>query len=118
MPTEGLDTSQVYKCLEKKMLILGFEIVDLFLLGILFCILNFVFSSSSLKLFLTFLPVLIAAIALRLLKHGKADNYFLHLVRFYIFPGLYHAFPLATDENQFAKLKRKTNAQQQPRKSP
>lgn len=117
MDSEGLETSTVYKCLEKKMLILGFEIVDLFILSLLFCVLNFVFASTSLKLFFTFVPVLGGALALRLLKHGKADNYCLHILRFYLTPGVLRAFPRTDDKNQLTILQRSRNAKQQARKS-
>ena len=48
----SLESSTVYKCLEKKTLILGFEVVDLLVMSILLCLLNFIFAESAFKLFL------------------------------------------------------------------
>lgn len=103
----GLDTSKVYKCLEKKTLILGFEIVDLFVLSMFFCVLNFVFSGSTFKLFFTFGPGLALATVLRVAKIGKADNFILHWLRFQFAPGVYRAFPKANDNNLLLRLQRK-----------
>lgn len=108
----GLDTSRVYKCLEKKTLILGFEIVDLFALSLLLCVLNFIFSSSDFKLFLTFGPVLVLAGVLKIAKRGEADNFILHWLRFQFAPGVFRAFPRANDNNllQLIRKKGRSNA--------
>ena len=45
----GLKTSEVYRCLEKKTLIFGFEMLDLFAVFLVLAILNFVFSSVKYK---------------------------------------------------------------------
>jgi hypothetical protein len=87
-----IKTSQVYKCLEKKTLIFGFEIFDVFLVCILLSVLNIVFSTSDWKLFYTWLPVAGVAIGLRTFKRGKPDNYLLHYLRFQFSPGIYSAF--------------------------
>lgn len=100
-----LYTSKVYKCLEKKTLILGFEIIDLFLLSFVLCLLNFLFSASAYKLFYTFGPTLIMGIFLRVMKHGKADGYLIHWLRYHLTPGIYRAFPRASQNNQLLKLK-------------
>jgi hypothetical protein len=101
-----IEQSQVYKCLEKKTLILGFELPDLFALSLLLCVLNFIFATSDLKFFFTFGPVALLGILLRIMKNGKADNYLLHWLRYHISPGIYRAFPLA-GRNEFLKIKQK-----------
>lgn len=101
----GLNSSTVYKCLEKKTLILGFEIIDLFLLSFLLCLLNVLFSGSALKLFYTFGPTLMAGAFLRIMKQGKADGYLIHWLRYHLTPGIYPAFPRASLNNQLLKLK-------------
>jgi len=103
----ALESSTVYKCLEKKTLILGFEVVDLFLMSVLLCVLNFVFVDSSMKLFFTFGPVAIVAALLRIMKMGKAENYLLHWIRFQIAPGVFKAWPRATSPNALLKIKQK-----------
>ncbi len=106
----GLESSTVYKCLEKKTLILGFEIMDLFILSFLLCLLNFLFSASAYKLFYTFGPTLLIGVVLRVMKSGQADGYLLHWLRYHLTPGIYWAFPVAGDNNQFLKFKKKGRA--------
>ena len=103
----GLETSTVYKCLEKKTLILGFEVVDLLILSLLLCGLNFVFVNSAYKLFYTFGPVAILAVVLRLMKSGKAENFLLHWIRFQFSPGIYKAWPACTDKNSLLQMMQK-----------
>lgn len=93
----GLKTSKVYKCLEKKTLILGFEIFDLFLLCILLSVLNLVCGNSQWKLFYTWVPTLILAVALRYGKKDKPDNFMVHWLKFQFSPGVYSAFQLVKD---------------------
>jgi len=87
-----LQQSTVYKCLEKKTLILGFEIADLFILCALLSLLNVLFAQSAMKLFWTWGPTLGAATLIRITKHGKAENFLLHWIRYHLQPGVLHAF--------------------------
>lgn len=103
----GLETSTVYKCLDKKTLILGFEIIDLFVMSVLLCLLNFIFAEAHFKLFFTFGPVGILALILRVMKMGKAENYLIHWLRFQFTPGVFRAWPLCGDNNEFLRMKRK-----------
>ncbi len=89
----GLKTSKVYKCLEKKTLILGFEIFDMFLICILLSVLNLICGNSDWKLFYTWLPTLAVALLMRYGKKGKPDNFLVHWLRFQFSPGVYSAFP-------------------------
>lgn len=97
----ALKTSQVYRCLEKKMLIFGFEIVDLFAIFLFLAVLNFMLRGVPYKFFLTWGPAMALAIFLRLGKAGKPENYLLHLARFYISPIVLKAFPLAPRRRRF-----------------
>ena len=112
MPMQDLHTSQVYKCLEKKNLILGFEIIDLLILGLLLCLLNLLFSTAQFKFFYTFGPVGISAWTLRRLKSGKPDGYLMHLIQFYLNPGVVQAWPKAKAPNSLYQLqhRRRKNA--------
>lgn len=101
-----IDTSQVYKCLEKKTFVMGFELTDLFMLGLLLSTLNILFAHSSYKLFITWGPVFLLALIIRLTKNGKADNFLIHYIKYKISPGIYRAFPPA-GTNQLFALKRK-----------
>jgi len=82
----------VSQCLDKKLLVFGFEVPDL--LAIFFCLacLNFIIRAPHLKLPLVWLPCLILAGILRLGKQGKPDNYLLHLVQFHFRPKYLSAF--------------------------
>lgn len=51
-----LKTSEVYKCLDKKTLIFGFEMLDLFLVFSVLAILNFVLSGVQWKFAFTWGP--------------------------------------------------------------
>ena len=103
----ALTTSSVPKCLEKKMLLLGFELVDLFTLSLLLCALNFCCGNSPFKLFITFGLTAISAVALRAVKRGKAENYLGHLIRYHVSSGVLRAFPPASTQNAFFNLRRK-----------
>ena len=87
-----LRTEPVSKCLEKKLLFLGFEIPDVLAIFFLLSVLNFLFGSAGAKLFLVWLPTLALAITLRIGKRGKPENYLVHLAKFHAKPKYYSAF--------------------------
>lgn len=97
----ALKTSRVYRCLEKKMLIFGFEIIDLFAIFSFLATLNFFLQGVPYKFLFTWVPALGLALFLRLGKAGKPENYLLHLARFYLTPTVFGAFPLAPRRKQF-----------------
>lgn len=99
----SLKTSEVYRCLEKKTLIFGFEIVDLFLVFSLLAILNRFFGGLPYKFLWTWLPSIGLAVGLRIGKNGRPDNYLLHLARFHFSRGVLSAFCMATPRQQFTK---------------
>lgn len=103
-----ISTSTVYKCLEKKTLIFGFEIMDLFVLSFILCLLNFVFNDSAYKLFYTFIPTFALAAGLRITKRGQADGFLVHWLRYHLTPGIIQAFPSATQTNELLKIRKST----------
>jgi hypothetical protein len=92
-----LRSVSVSKCLDKKLLIFGYEVPDLLAIFFLLSILNFLFGQTTLKLFLVWLPVVALAVTLRVGKRGKPDNYLIHWFRFRIRPKYLSAFPEPTD---------------------
>ena len=88
----GIEVAYTNKCLQKKSLVWGFEIFDLFMLVTFFTILNFVFGTAQYKLFYTAIPTLVAAVALRVGKADKPDNYLQHLVRHFYTPKVISSF--------------------------
>lgn len=103
----SLITSEVYRCLEKKTLILGFEIFDLFVVFSVLAILNLLFGGMPYKFIWTWTPAIALAIGLKLGKVGKAEHYLSHLVKFHISPGLLSAFSLASRRQLFLTKKRR-----------
>lgn len=97
----GLKTSEVYRCLEKKTLIFGFEMLDVFAVFILLSVSNFLFSGFRYKALWTWTPALALALFLKISKAGKPENYLLHWIRFQFSPGVLSCFPLALKRNRF-----------------
>jgi hypothetical protein len=88
-----LRSSAVSKCLDKRLLIFGFEIPDLLLIFLSLSILNFIFGQTPLKIVLVWLPTLALSLTLYFGKKGKPENYLIHWFRFQIKPGIFSAFP-------------------------
>jgi hypothetical protein len=97
----ALKTSQVYRCLDKKMLVFGFEIADLFAIFLFLAFLNFFLRGVPYKFFFTWVPAMALAVFLRLGKAGKPENYLLHWARFKMSPFVLSAFPLAPRRIRF-----------------
>jgi len=91
----ALKTSEVYRCLEKKTLVFGFEILDLFLVFVVLAVLNLLFKNMPYKFLLTWGPSIALGVFLRFSKAGKPDNHLVHLIRFQFAPGVLSAFPLS-----------------------
>lgn len=97
----ALRTSEVYRCLEKKTLVFGFEILDLFVVFSCLALLNFVLRGVPYKFVFTWGPSAALALGLKFGKAGKPENYLLHLVRFYLMPVVFSAFPLSPRRARF-----------------
>ncbi len=102
----ALKTSEVYRCLDKKTLVFGFEILDLFLVFLVLAVLNFVLGQIPYKFFWTWGPSLALGLGLRMGKAGKPDNYLIHLVRYHFSPGILSAFDLALEKIKFTSNKK------------
>ena len=87
-----IKTTLVSKCLDKKMVIMGFEIPDLLAIFLTLSILNFFFGATSVKIVAVWLPTIMLALVLRFSKRGKPDNFLIHWIRFQIRPGVLSAF--------------------------
>lgn len=88
----ALRSEPVSKCLEKRLLILGFEVPDILAIFLLLSILNFLFGQTAFKFALVWLPVIVIAAILRIGKRGKPENYLIHLAKFYTRPRYFSAF--------------------------
>jgi len=99
----SLKTSEVFKCLDKKTLIFGFEVFDLFVVFAALGILNMIFGSMPYKFLWTWVPTLALAAVLKVSKAGKPDNYLLHLVRYQFSAGTLSAFTSAGPRTKFRR---------------
>ena len=101
-----LKRTEVSRCLDKKMMIMGYEIPDLMFIFLTMSILNFLFGTTNFKLLLVWLPTSSIALMIRLTKRGKPDNYLIHWLRFQIKPGVLKAFDDPTNDISPPKLKK------------
>lgn len=99
-------TVSVSKCLDKKLIMFGFEVMDILAIFLTLSILNFIFGSSSLKILFVWLPSALLAIVLRYGKRGKPDKYLVHWLRFQIKPGTLSAFPEPSNLNPPPQIKK------------
>lgn len=90
-----LDSSPVSQCLDRKSKLLGFELFDLFVVFFSMALLNFLFSQLNHRFLMIWVPTIILAATLRLVKVGKPDNYLKHLAAFYLKPKTLCAFGLS-----------------------
>ena len=101
----GLKTSTVYRCLDKKTLVFGYELVDLFLVFTVLAFLNLVLGHVPYKFLFTWGPSISLALFIKIIKRGKPDNYLLHFLRAYFQPKVLSAFSLAQKRSNFTKTK-------------
>lgn len=101
----NLKMTPVSRCLDKKMIIFGFEVPDLLLIFMTLSVLNFLFNQTDFKLFLIWLPTLSLAGVLRFTKRGKPENYLVHWLRFQIRPGVLSAFNDPSISEPLSKIK-------------
>lgn len=88
----ALRSEPTSQSLEKKLLIMGFEVPDVLAIFLLLSILNFAFGHTNYKLALVWGPVALTAIVLRITKRGKPDNYLVHLGKYHTRPKYLSAF--------------------------
>lgn len=89
----GLRTSQVNQCLDRKLKVAGFEVVDLLVLLFVVSILNFITGPLNQRLITVWIPAIALACGLWLGKRGKPDKYLQHLLQYHAQPRELLAFP-------------------------
>lgn len=94
------------KCLDKKLLIFGFEVADLLVIFMTLAVLNLLFGKTDQKLLLVWLPPILIAAVLKFGKKGKPENYLLHLLRFQFLPGRFCAFSAPSVQKNLPPKKR------------
>jgi len=88
----GVRITPISRCLDRKLVIFGFEVLDLIAVFIVLSVLNLLFGQSSLRWLLVWLPTIALAALLRLGKRGKPEKHLTHWVRFQVLPGTFSAF--------------------------
>lgn len=91
-----MKVTEVSKCLEKKLLLFGFEIPDLIAIFVFLSVLNLMFGNNPYKLLFVWVPPAILAIVLRITKKGRPDNFLIHWIRYQVRSGVYCAFSSPT----------------------
>ena len=85
--------TSVNRCLDEKLTLFGYEVVDLISIFIVLSLLNVLFGKSEMKLLLVWVPTSLLALVLRYGKRGRPDRFLTHWIRFQSSPGVYSAFP-------------------------
>ncbi|MBI2712751.1 MAG: hypothetical protein HYX41_07865 [Bdellovibrio sp.] len=67
----GLKSTSVAKCLDKRLLLFGFEVMDVLAIFLTLSTLNLIFGQTSFKIALVWLPTLILAAILHFGKRGN-----------------------------------------------
>ena len=88
----SLKSTQVSRCLDKKLLFFGYELPDVLAIFMLLAFLNLTLGQTEYKISLVWLPTLAVAIGLRIAKRGKPDNFLVHWIRFRLRPKALSAF--------------------------
>lgn len=88
----GLKCTHMSQCLDKKILLWGFEMADLLIVFMVLAVLNLFFGETSNKLFFVWTPPTLLALLLRYGKKGKPENYLVHWLRYQFSSGIYCAF--------------------------
>ena len=105
----ALKVVPVSRCLDKKMMIMGFEVPDLLIIFLTMSVLNFLFGSTAMKWLLVWVPSATLVAVIRFSKRGKPENYLVHWLRFQIKPGILCAFMEPTNTNPPPKLTERKN---------
>ena len=88
----SLRSTAVSRCLEKKLLFLGYELSDVLVIFLFLAALNLAFGRTRYRFTLVWVPAAAMAVALRVAKRGKPDNYLIHKARFHTRPRALYAF--------------------------
>jgi hypothetical protein len=96
----------VAKTLDKKLTLIGFEVLDLLSIFIVLSTLNLFFGQTAFKIPLVWLPTIGLALILRYGKKGKPDKYLIHWLRYQVKPGVYSAFPKSSIRKAPKKIKK------------
>jgi hypothetical protein len=101
----GLHVTPVSRCLEKKLVIFGYEIPDLLAIFFVLSVLNFLLGWTGKRFLLVWCPTVILALVLRLGKRGKPDGFLLHWLKLKLTPKYRSAFSEPTRYETFHRTR-------------
>lgn len=96
-------TVPVSKCLDKKLVLMGYEVADVLAIFLTLSVLNFLFGQGPLKVALVWIPTVLLAVVLRVGKRGKPEKYLIHWLRYQFQPGVFSAFDEPTVKEGFRR---------------
>jgi len=99
-----LASSRVYKHLESKFSLFGFDIIDIVVPIICATILNVLFGRTSYGPLLVFTVPLFIGGTLYFTKRGKPEEYLQHCYQFSQLPGCFYAGEVTSDQNKWRKI--------------
>jgi hypothetical protein len=88
----SLKISPVFRCLSKKLLILGFEIPELLFVTMLLGTCHLLFHELESRFWLTWIPPMTLCVALKILRRFKDEGFAVHWLKYQLTPGYYTAF--------------------------
>ena len=95
----------VSKCLDRKLVLFGYEVLDLLAIFLVLSVLNLLFGQAPMKWLLVWAPSLTLAGVLRWGKRGKPEKYLVHWIRYQVAPGVYSAFREVSHPRAVPRLK-------------
>ena len=95
----------VSRCLDKKLMILGFEVPEMLLIFLVLSVLQLLFSDANADLLYIWMPTALLSGVIRLSKRGKPEKHLIHWIRFHTKPGTLSAFADPAKGN-FAPIRR------------
>lgn len=98
-----LKTSTIHRRLETHIKIVGMDLFDLLFVLLFSAVMNLIFGSSAIGIFMVFVVPAIFAMALFLTKRNRPEQYLLHLLRFHLMPGYFSAGA----DGKFEELRKK-----------
>lgn len=98
-----LDVSKVSRSLDRKTLIFWLEVTDIFVVMMFCSILNFVFGGTGMKLYFVYLPTLLLAATLIIVKRGKPEKFLIHFLKYQFQTKHLRCFDQGADHHAFLK---------------
>ena len=87
-----LRVTKTNPCLERRLKIAGFEVVELLAIFLVISVLNLLTGPLNMRVLTVWIPSLTLAAIFWASKRGKPENYLLHFLRFHLRAKIYDSF--------------------------